>query len=169
MKRKGLQRDDSALLRTQRSDRLQWRVTLAGAIVLGIFMLATSLAGAVATWRVAMVFQAGGEVVQWRDGPDLVVMAAPLLAAALYVALPATLKARPVLSCALSALFAVLIGIGLGRGDALVLEHVAAVNGYHYCPANNVWDLHGNRGGGPALRSWGYSRLRCPAQETAPD
>ena len=145
------------------SDRLQWRVTLAGAVLIGAFLLLTSLWGALATWRVAETFRTGRTVVQWQDGPDLVVMAAPLLAAAIGFVWPGKRIGHPILSCVAFVLLTVLIGIGLGKGDALMLDHIASAQGYHYCPTLDVWDPHGNRGGGPALSSWGYSRLACPA------
>ena len=54
----------------------------AGAVLIGTFLLLTSLWRALATWRVAETFRTGRTVVRWQDRPDLVVMAAPLLAAA---------------------------------------------------------------------------------------
>ena len=146
-----------------RSAQWQWRVTVAGAVLIGAFLLATSLWGALATWRVAMAFRTGSTAVQWHDGPDLVVMAAPLLVAAAAFVWPGSGTARPILSGIALLVSTVLVGTVLGKGDALLLDHVASANGYHYCPALDVWDPHGNRGGGPALSSWGYSRLACPA------
>ena len=148
-------------------------MTLAGAVLIGALMLVTSLWGAFATWRVAVAFRNGSTVVQWQDGPDLVVMAAPLLVAVIGVVWPEAGMNRPILSWVAFVLLTVLVGIGLGNGDALVLDRIASANGYHYCPTLDVWDPHGNRGGGPALSSWGYSRLDCPARgritNTAPD
>ncbi len=138
-------------------------MTLAGFAVLGVFMLAASLWGAVATWRVAASFGGDADVVHWQDGPDLVVMAAPLLAALACFAGPWRRTDRPLLPVVAFAVLTGLIGTGLGKGDALLLDRVAASRGYHYCPALDTWDPHGNRGGGPALTSWGYSRLACPA------
>ena len=70
---------------------------------------------------------------------------------------------HPLLSCMAYVIAMVLGGIALGEGDALLLERIAVAHGYHYCDTLDVWDPHGNRGGGPALRSWGYSRAACPA------
>lgn len=138
---------------------------LAGGVILGTFLLFASLWGAVATWRVAKAFQAGGLIVQWQDGPDLVVMAAPLLAVTASLAWPGKRMERPGRSFVIVVLLTVLAGIGLGKGDALALEHVASLHGYHHCETLDVWDPHGGRGGGPALRSWGYSRSACPAHD----
>ena len=138
---------------------------LAGSVFLGAFLLLSSLWGAVATWRVATAFRTGGGIVQWQDGPDLVVMAAPLLVIVASRAWPGWGATRPILSCVLFGLGTVLVGVGLGNGDALLLGYVASAHGYHRCETLDVWDPHGNRGGGPALRSWGYSRAACPASE----
>jgi hypothetical protein len=99
---------------------------------------------------------------RWQDGPDLVVMAAPLLVAGIRRVWPGRLD-WPLRSMLASALLTLLIGAGLGKGDAVMLDRVAAANGYHYCQTLDVWDPHGSRGGGPALQSWGYSRTACTA------
>ena len=139
---------------------------LVGMALLGVFLLFSSLWGLVATWRVAAAFQSGAATVDWRDGPDLVVMAAPLVAAAIRRVWPGRLD-RPIRSVLVSALLAVLIGVGLGEGDARLLDHIASLHGYRYCQALDIWDPHGNRGGGPALQSWGYSRAACPVSGPA--
>ena len=135
---------------------------LAGGVVLGTFLVFATVWGIVATWRVAAAFRVGGAVVQWQDGPDLVVMAAPLLAAVASFAWPGVGMKRPVRSMVVLLPLTVLVGVGLGEGDARLLEYVAAAHGYHHCDTLDVWDPHGSRGGGPALRSWGYSRSACP-------
>ena len=164
VKRWSLEQD--AASRKARSERRQWRVTLVGLMLVGAFLLFSSLWGVVATWRVAAAFRDGGTNVNWRDGPDLVVMAAPLLVAALRRAWPGRMD-RPFRSMLVSALLAVLIGTALGKGDAVLLDRVASLHGYHYCETLDVWDPHGSRGGGPALQSWGYSRAACPASGPA--
>ncbi len=130
--------------------------------LIGALLLLSSVWGAVATWRVAASFRIGGTIVRWQDGPDLVVMAAPLLVAGIRRLWPGRLD-RPLRTMLASALLTLLIGAGLGKGDAMMLARVAAANGYRYCQTLDVWDPHGGRGGGPALQSWGYSRAACPA------
>ena len=158
--------EQDAASRKARSERRQWRVTLVGLVVVAAFLLLSSLWGVVATWRVAAAFRDGGATVNWRDGPDLVVMAAPLLVAALRRVWPGR-PDRPFRSVLVSALLAALIAVALGEGDARLLDHVASSHGYRYCQALDVWDPHGSRSGGPALQSWGYSRAACPASGPA--
>ena len=149
--------------RRARADRLAWRVTLGGLWVLAAFLLVCSVWGLVLSWRVAAAFRTGDDIVHWPDGPDLVVMAAPLLVAALGRAVPLWSVRRPVLGLLWPVLLTVLVGAALGKADAVLLDRHAAAHGYRYCPALDVWDPHGGRGGGPALSSWGYARGACPA------
>lgn len=146
------------------TQELQWRVVQVGGVLMGALLLFASVWGAVATWRVAAAFRTGGPVVRWQDGPDLVVMAAPLLAAAACFMWPGRGLERPGRSFVVFVLLTALFGIGLGKGDAAMLDHVASAHGYRYCETLDAWDPHGSRGGGPALRSWGYSRSACPAR-----
>ena len=125
---------DPAAERRLRSERLQWRLTLAGGAVLGAFLLLGSLWGVVLTWRVAASFRTGDAVVHWQDGPDLVVMAAPLLVAAAGRVLPLWSTRHPLLGLAGLVLLTALVGAGLGKGDAVLLDRYAAARGYHYCP-----------------------------------
>ncbi len=152
--------------RTARTERWQWRVTLFGLLAIGALLLSSFLWGVVATWRVASGFQGGGAIVEWRDGPDLVVMAAPLLVAAIRSIWPGRLD-RPIRTVLVSALLVVLLGAALGKGDAVLLDRVASHYGYHCCRTLDVWDPHGSRGGGPSLHSWGYSRAACPGHGPA--
>lgn len=149
--------------RAARTARWQGRVTAAGLLVLGAFLLLASVWGVVETWRVAAAFRAGGPTVDWQDGPDLVVMAAPLVSAAASFGWPGVSARHPLLSCGGYAALTLLVGAGLGMADASLLDRIAAANGFHHCGTLDVWDPHGGRGGGPVLRSWGYSRTACPA------
>ncbi len=136
-------------------------VLVVGLGLVGAFLVVSFAFGVAAYVALAAEFRSGAAAVQWSETTDLVIFLAPLLTAAVCYFGRSRMRgawSMLVVPVALTLAF----GFLLGKGAAAAMTAYAAGHGYHACRMEDVVDPNGGRGGGPALRSWGYSRLACP-------